>query len=235
VRTAIAVAAVLLAALGMVASASPSVAQTTDSCQVSGTTNLGSSSYTLSANLSNCVSSTARAPAEGKLGQGQSYTESVSITTSTGAVVQGTAQYQQSPGSGNACPGNSSPVTGSGFGDWIVSWSDGTNTVLNTVYTVANQTIVKWGGVSPGGGNPSVESGTTLNLVAGSENPAGTAPSTFAITSNNPAFPPGTPTSAQLTLAPSDPTSCSTNGSEGNAALSGLLALGLDTSGYGTP
>jgi hypothetical protein len=212
--------------LGGLAFASPGLAATGGgACQLNGvalfspngpgaTSSFG---YSFSGNLSNCQSNISGAPTSGTLSVGQVLTESVPITTSTGAVVQGTARYQMplATGSGNI-PVNSC-AAGSTSGTGLIGWPNGTNTVANYTTQSVGAAVNLQGTVIPN---------MTLTLVPGSANPAGTAPSTFTISSTNPTFPVGDSTQGLLTFTTSNPDQCTTSQGLTSADVQGTVAVG---------
>src|SRR2546422_11623277 len=92
-----------LGALGLTLGGPAGAAPAGSLCQLNGTATFApngpgastSFGYSLTGTLSGCQSSIAGAPASGAAAVGQVVTEQVPITTSTGAVVTGTAQYQE--------------------------------------------------------------------------------------------------------------------------------------------
>lgn len=213
---------------GSVLFAAPSMAATGGGeCQLNGTATFSpngpgttsSFSYSLNGNLTGCQSNISGAPASGTAGVGQVLTESVTITTATGTVT-GTAHYQEplATGSGNI-PANSCPA-GSTSGTSVSQWPDGTRTVASFTTQSAGAGVQLQG---------TVVSGVNLTLVPGSESPAGTAPATYSLTTNNAAFPVGDGVAGVLTFSTSDPTQCTTSSGLTSAAVQGVIGLGSAT------
>jgi hypothetical protein len=71
-----------------------------------------------------------------------------------------------------------------------------------------------------------VVANVALTLVPGSESPAGTAPTTFTLSSTNATFPVGDGAQGALTFTTPDPTQCNTAGGLTTAALQGFVGLG---------
>jgi hypothetical protein len=213
---------------GAVWFAAPSMAATGGGeCQLNGTATFSpngpgttsSFSYTLNGNLGSCQSNISGAPTSGAVAVGQVLTESVTITTPTGTVT-GTAKYQEpvATGSGNI-PVNSCPA-GSTSGTSVSTWPDGTRTVA----TYTTQSV--GAGVHLQG---TVVSAVNLTLVAGSENPSGTAPATYSLPTNNASFPVGDNAEGALTFTTSSPTQCTTSAGLTSAAVQGVIGLGSAT------
>jgi hypothetical protein len=99
----------------------------------------------------------------------------------------------------------------------VLQWPDGTNTVASYTTQSAGAAVNLQG---------TVVTGTALTLVAGSESPAGTAPATFTVNSNNAAFPVGDGAQGALTFTTSDPTQCNTASGLTSAAIQGVVGLG---------
>lgn len=194
-------------------------------CQLAGTAtfspngpgNLGTFGYTLSAALSECQTSREGAPAGGAIGVGQTITESVPITLADGTVVTGTASYQAPAATGSGTLPVNSCVGGSTAGTGIVAWPDGSNSVID--YTTQSLAA----GVGLQG---TVVDSVALALVPGSAQPAGTAPGSVTVTSNNAVFPVGEGAQGLLEFSSDDPTACTTDAGLATADIQGLVGVG---------
>lgn len=209
--------------IGSLVLASPSLAQ--EGCQVSGQATYTpngpganqSFGWTMQADLTNCEPSSSGATPQ-SISVGQTFSESVPITTSTGTV-QGTAEYQQPIGVGegflssqpNSCPANdvgSNP---------IITWSDGTITTAILSGGSAGDAVLLQG---------QTNSESQLSLVSGTENPAGTAPSTYDLSTTNTTLPAGTALRSALAFTTEDPQSCTTAQGLSQVDVNGTLELG---------
>ena len=193
-------------------------------CQLAGTATFSpngpgtstSFAYSLTGTLSGCQSNITGAPASGSIAVGQVVTEAVTITTSTGPVA-GTAQYQEPLATGTGTvPVNSCP-SGATSGTAVTTWPDGTDTVAGYTTTSAGAGVNLQG---------TVVAGVALQLVAGSESPAGTAPATFTISSDNAAYPAGAGVQGVLAFTTSNPQACTTASGLTDASVQGQVGLG---------
>lgn len=193
-------------------------------CQLDGTAsfspngpgNLATFGYSLTGALSSCNSSRAGAPTDGTMAVGNVITVSVPITTSTG-VVQGTAQYQEPLASGSgALPVNSCGAS-STSGTAFIDWPDGTATVVDYTTSSAVAAVSLQGTV--------VSSGTAT-LVPGSEQPAGTAPSTYTVNTDNPTTLVGDGVQGAVAFTTDAPDACTTDAGLTGVAVSGAVGLG---------
>lgn len=193
-------------------------------CQLDGTAaftpngpgNLGTFGYSLTGTLSNCNSSRAGAPTDGTMAVGKVVTESVPITTSTG-VVQGTAQYQEPLASGTGAVPVNSCGAGSTSGTGVVTWPDGTATVVDYTTNDAGPAVSLQG---------SVVAAATATLVPGSEQPAGNAPSTYTITTNNPTTLVGDGVQGAIAFSTDAPDACTTDAGLAAVTVTGAVGLG---------
>jgi hypothetical protein len=158
--------------------------------------------YSFNGDLSNCESNRS-APSSGSISAGE-------------VVTIGNANYQEPR------PSGSTDLTGAGAscaegvtnGTAIVTWADGTHTVIDyETHSVA-------AGVALDG---SVVPSVTLQNT----DPTSLAPATVTITSNSPAFDPGSDGAAGLlTFQVSDPTECTTDSGVSVAGITGVVGVG---------
>jgi hypothetical protein len=184
-------------------------AQSVGGCQLQGTANfspgLNSStqnfSYNFGGNLTGCHSSESGVPSSGSVAAGQTLSEQVtnSITGATDTVT-----YQEPVPSGNG--GCSSSTTS---GSALITWADGSHTVVSYATTGA------LAGVDLSG---SVTAGMTLTAVNGQSGD----PTTYSIATNRFA---GDSASGLLLFQPPEPTACNTPAGATTAAISGAVSL----------
>jgi hypothetical protein len=175
-------------------------AQTGGGCKLDGTASftpgLNASaqdfSYSFNGDLTSCQSNVAGAPTTGTVSAGE-------VVTINGQ------QFQEPVPSGNG--GCSNSTTG---GTAIVSWSDGTKTVVT--YSTSGVAA----GVALQG---SVAASVTLPAV----NPQPGQPTSTTVTTTRYA---GATALGALTFQPPDPTACETPAGVTSAAISGVVALG---------
>jgi hypothetical protein len=189
--------------LGVAAAAlltfAPTASAASGGCQLQGSANftpgLNNSaqnfSYNFHGNLSDCQSSEAGAPASGAVSAG----EVVSI---------GGQQFQEPASSGN---GGCESSTTSGTG--IVSWADGTQTVVQYSTTGALAAVHLQGTVVPS---------VTLAAI----NPAPGQPTSATVTTTRYA---GSSAVGLLAFQPPDPTACTTPAGVTSAGISGFIGL----------
>jgi|SRR6185312_3010264 len=158
-------------------------------------------SYNFSGALGGCQSSEAGAPTAGTVEAGKTLAEQVknSVTGATDTVT-----YQQPMPSGKG--GCASSTTA---GQALVTWADGTHTVLEYSTTGALAAVSLSG---------SVTESMTLTAV----NPAAGDPATFTIATNRYA---GDSTSGLLAFQPPEPAACTTATGATTAAISGTVGL----------
>jgi hypothetical protein len=168
-------------------------------CQLQGTASftpgLNSSaqnfSYSFHGNLSGCQSTDSAAPTTGSVSAGE-------------AVTIGAQQFQEPAASGN---GGCSNSTTNGIA--IVTWADGTQTVVQYSTTGAAAAVRLQGTV-------------VSNVVLPAINPApGQPTSTTVITTRYG----GASANGALTFQPPDPTACNTAGGVTSAGISGVIGL----------
>jgi hypothetical protein len=170
-------------------------------CQLQGTAsftpglnnNAQNFNYSFNGALSGCQSTQAGAPVSGSVSAGE-------------AVTIGGQQFQEPVPSGNGSCGSS---TTSGWA--IVTWSDGTQTVVQYSTTGAAAAVHLQGTVAPS---------VTLAAI----NPGPGQPTSTTVTTTRYA---GSAAVGLLTFQPPDPTACNTPGGVTAAGISG--AIGLDS------
>ena len=163
--------------------------------------------------LGSCQSNVAGAPTTGTVSAGVQVPETVTLTnTSTGGTTTGTVLYQEPIPQGSGSCGSSTTA-----GMALVTWNDGKNTVVNYTTTGALAAVQLQG---------TVIASMTLTLVASSV-PAGyTAPATYIVTSNEPAFAVGEQSLALLTFSPTTTDqNCETVGVSA-ADINGVVGIG---------
>jgi hypothetical protein len=189
----------LAAFVVLLASAPAASAQSSGGCQLQGTANispgLNSSAraftYNFGGNLTGCQSTQAGAPATGTVSAGQPFTV-------------GTQKFQEPVPSGNGSCANS---TTSGIA--IVSWADGTNTVVQYTTTGALAAVQLQG---------TVIASVTLQAI----NPAPGQPTSTTVTTTRYA---GGSALGTLAFEPPDPTACNTPAGVTQAGISGFIGL----------
>jgi hypothetical protein len=202
---------VVLGALGLIAvlPAAPAMSASGGGCQLQGnasfspglTNTSGNFSYSFAGGLTGCQSNVAGAPTSGSVEAGKTVTRQV-VNSITGAT--DTVTYQEPVPSGTGSCG-SSTTNGTG----IVTWSDGTQTVIGYSTTGAAAAVNLSGNVVP-----SVTLNAT-NAVAGD-------PTTLTISTTRYA---GYGSQGALAFQPPDPTLCASTGVT-TAGISGIVGLG---------
>ena len=189
----------LVGVVVLLASAPAASAQSSGGCQLQGTANISPGlnanaqafTYNFGGNLTGCQSSASGAPATGTVSAGQALT------------VAG-QQFQEPTASGNGRCGSSNTS-----GIAIVSWADGTNTVVQYTTTGAAAAVSLQGtviasvtlpAINPGPGQPTSTTITTTRYAGGSS--LGT-----------------------LAFQPPDPTACNTPAGVTQAGISGFIGL----------
>jgi hypothetical protein len=185
------------------------LASSAGGCQLQGTANFSPGlnasaqpfSYNFGGNLSGCQSSEAGVPTSGAVEAGKTLAEPVknAITGATDTVT-----YQEPISSGNGSCGSSTTS-----GSALITWADGTHTVMAYTTTGALAAVNLSGSVAPS---------LTLTAVNAQEGD----PTTFTIATNRFA---GDSASGLLLFQPPDPTACSTSTGATTAAISGAVSL----------
>ena len=179
-------------------------------CQLQGSASfspgLGSTSrpftYSFAGDLTGCQSNVAGAPTSGKVEAGKTQTRTYTDPT-TG--VSHTVTYQEPIGTGTGGCANS---TTNGTG--IVTWSDGTVTVLGYSTTGAAAAVSLSGTIQP-----------SVTLTATNAQPGD--PTTITIATTRYA---GYTSQGALAFQPPDPTACNTPAGVTAAGISGFVGLG---------
>jgi len=190
----------LAAVVALLAFARTGSAASGGGCQLQGTANISPGlnanaqafTYNFGGNLSGCQSSESGAPATGTVSAGQ-------------ALTVGGQQFQEPTASGNGSCANS---TTSGIA--IVSWADGTNTVVQYTTSGAAAAVQLQG---------TVIASVTLPAI----NPAPGQPTSTTVTTTRYA---GGSSLGTLAFQPPDPTACNTPAGVTQAGISGFIGLG---------
>jgi len=198
-KLALALALSAMALLGL-ALAGPAAAATSGGCHLQGQASfnpgLNSSSrpfsYSFGGQLSNCQSNTAGTPASGSVEAGKVYTDS------TGE------QFQEPVSTGTGGCTNSTTA-----GTAIVTWADGTVTLVPYTTTGAGAAVKLDGTVAP-----------SITLAA--INPQPGQPTSTTLNTTRYA---GANAVGALTFQPPDPTACNTSAGVTAAAIDGAIAL----------
>jgi hypothetical protein len=190
--------------------AGPAGAASGGGCQLQGSASfspgLGATSraftYSFSGNLTGCQSTVAGAPTSGKVEAGKTLTRTYTDAT-TGATH--TVTYQEPIGTGTGgCTNSNTAGTG------IVTWSDGTVTVLKYTTTGAAAAVNLSGSVAP-----------SATLTAVDAQPGD--PTTITVATTRYA---GYSSQGALAFQPPDPTACNTTAGVTTAGISGFVGLG---------
>jgi hypothetical protein len=190
--------------------AAPAGAASGGGCQLQGSASfnpgLGSTSkpftYSFSGNLTGCQSNVAGAPTSGTVEAGKTVSRTYTDPT-TGATHTVTYQEPASTGTGGCA---SSTTSGTG----IVTWSDGTVSVLGYSTTGAAAAVNLSGTVQP-----------SITLTATNAQPGDPTTITIATTRYG-----GYTSQGALAFQPPDPTACSAAAGVTTAGISGAVTLG---------
>jgi hypothetical protein len=173
--------------------------------------------YSLTGTLTNCQSSRAGAPTEGNIEVGQVINAAVPVTLADGTVVQGTASYKAPDATGtgtlpvNSCAGSSTA------GDALITWADGSTSVVDYTTTSAGPLVSLEG---------TVVDSLTATLVPGSTSPAGTAPATHTVSSTSTAVPVGDGAQGAVVFTTEAPDGCTTDTGLTGVAVEGIVGVG---------
>ena len=173
--------------------------------------------YSLTGTLTNCQSSRAGAPTDGTIEVGKVITAAVPVTLADGSVVQGTAKYQAPLATGtgttpaNSCGGSSTA------GDALITWADGSTSVVDYTTASAGAAVSLTG---------TVVDSLTATLVPGSASPAGTAPATYTVSSTSTAVPVGDGAQGVVAFTTDAPDGCTTDPGLTAVAVEGVVGVG---------
>ena len=173
--------------------------------------------YSLTGTLTNCQSSRAGAPTEGTIEVGQVITAAVPVTLADGSVVQGTAKYQAPLATGAGTLPANSCAAGSTAGDALITWADGSTSVVDYTTTSAGAAVSLQG---------TVVDSLTATLVPGSASPAGTAPATHTVSSTSTAVPVGDGAQGVVAFTTDAPDGCTTDPGLTAVAVEGIVGVG---------
>jgi hypothetical protein len=190
----------LAAVVALLAFAPTASAASGGGCQLQGTANISPGlnasaqafTYNFGGNLTGCQSNEAGAPATGTVSAGQ-------VLTVAGQ------QFQEPVATGNGSCGSSTTS-----GTAIVSWADGTSTVVQYTTTGAAAAVQLQG---------TVIASVTLPAI----NPAPGQPTSTTVTTTRYA---GGSSLGTLAFQPPDPTACNTPAGVTQAGISGFIGLG---------
>lgn len=173
--------------------------------------------YSLTGTLANCQSSRAGAPTDGTIEVGQVINASVPITLADGSVVQGTASYQAPRATGTGTLPANSCAAGSTAGDALITWSDGSTSVVDYTTTSAGPAVSLQG---------TVVDSLTATLVPGSTSPSGTAPASYTVSSTSTAVPVGDGAQGVVAFTTDAPDGCTTDTGLAGVAVEGIVGVG---------
>ena len=173
--------------------------------------------YSLTGTLTNCQSSRAGAPTDGTIDVGQVITAAVPITLADGSVVQGTAKYQAPLATGTGTVPANSCAAGSTAGDALITWSDGSASVVDYTTSSAGAAVSLTG---------TIVDSLTATLVPGSASPSGTAPATHTVSSTSTAVPVGDGAQGVVAFTTDAPDGCTTDPGLTGVAVEGIVGVG---------
>ena len=173
--------------------------------------------YSLTGTLTNCQSSRAGAPTDGTIDVGQVITAAVPITLADGSVVQGTAKYQAPLATGTGTVPANSCAAGSTAGDALITWSDGSTSVVDYTTSSAGAAVSLTG---------TIVDSLTATLVPGSASPSGTAPATHTVSSTSTAVPVGDGAQGVVAFTTDAPDGCTTDPGLTGVAVEGIVGVG---------
>jgi len=203
----------MLAALSVLLVGSPAAgAPGGGACQLTGTATFTPNGpgttqtfgYGVNGQLSGCQSNVAGAPTSGGLAVGQQ----VTLPTPDGP-----ATYAEPLATGaGALPVNSCPA-GATQGTGVVTWPDGSLTIVDYTTSSVGPAVSLQGTVVPS---------VTVTLVSG---PVGSPP-TQTLTTNNPSFPVGDGAQGLVAFTTDDPSPCTTAAGLSSVSLEGVVGIG---------
>jgi hypothetical protein len=173
--------------------------------------------YSLTGTLTNCQSSRAGAPTDGTIDVGQVMTAAVPVTLPDGTVVQGTASYQTPLATGTGTAPANSCAGSSTAGDALITWADGSTSVVDYTTSSAGPAVSLEG---------TVVDSLTATLVPGSVSPSGAAPATHTISSTSTAVPVGDGAQGVVAFTTDAPDGCTTDAGLAGVAVEGVVGVG---------
>jgi hypothetical protein len=173
--------------------------------------------YSLTGTLTNCQSSRAGAPTDGTIEVGQVINATVPVTLADGTVVQGTASYQAPVATGTGTLPANSCAAGSTAGDALITWADGSTSVVDYTTASAGPAVSLEG---------TVVDSLTATLVPGSTSPSGTAPATHTVSSTSTAVPVGDGAQGVVAFTTEAPDGCTTDAGLSAVAVEGVVGVG---------
>jgi hypothetical protein len=173
--------------------------------------------YSLTGTLTNCQSSRAGAPTDGTIEVGQVVTAAVPVTLADGSVVQGTASYQAPKATGTGTAPANSCAGSSTAGDALITWADGTTSVVDYTTASAGPAVSLQG---------TVVDSLTATLVPGSASPSGTAPATHTVSTTSTAVPVGDGAQGAVAFTTDAPDGCTTDTGLTAVAVEGVVGVG---------
>jgi hypothetical protein len=173
--------------------------------------------YSLTGTLTNCQSSRAGAPTDGTIEVGQVINAAVPVTLADGTVVQGTASYQAPVATGTGTLPANSCAAGSTAGDALITWADGSTSVVDYTTASAGPAVSLEG---------TVVDSLTATLVPGSTSPSGTAPATHTVSSTSTAVPVGDGAQGVVAFTTEAPDGCTTDAGLSAVAVEGVVGVG---------
>jgi hypothetical protein len=173
--------------------------------------------YSLTGTLTNCQSSRAGAPTDGTIEVGQVINAAVPVTLADGTVVLGTASYQAPVATGTGTLPANSCAAGSTAGDALITWADGSTSVVDYTTASAGPAVSLEG---------TVVDSLTATLVPGSTSPSGTAPATHTVSSTSTAVPVGDGAQGVVAFTTEAPDGCTTDAGLSAVAVEGVVGVG---------
>jgi len=134
-----------------------------------------------------------------------------------GSVAQGTAKYQAPLATGTGTVPANSCAAGSTAGDALITWSDGSTSVVDYTTSSAGAAVSLTG---------TVVDSLTATLVPGSASPSGTAPATHTVSSTSTAAPVGDGVQGVVAFTTDAPDGCTTDPGLTGVAVEGIVGVG---------